>query len=1785
MSVLVLALPAAAAAQAPGQLLPVPDPGGHTSPITGLLFTPDGRELISFGRDKTVRVWDVATGRSRTVIRPPVGPGAVGMPYSAAVSPDSRLLAVGGLLVSPPGGGYPIYLIDLADGRLRRLLAGHPLAVDALAFSPDGKRLASGGAEGVVLVWDVASGQVHLTLRGHTGRIYGLAFSPDGRRLVSGGYGQGARIWGVASGRVEAVLGGPVRPDLIGTLVPPVGGLTVLPAGLPWPAVALYGQGGLGHRAEVQRVAWSPDGRTLATGSVDGSVRLWRPDGTFRKAFEGFGGASSLAFTPDGRALAVTTGSGALLFDLSTGRRTDEPADPEVKLMVGALAPGGALAAAARRDDDTIVLWDLKNKGASRRLAAEGRVVWSVGWSPDGQSLGWDSLFPLRGRGEPPSLKQSLHLGELRFGPAPDGTFQRARLKDGELSLEQWGNAVAVLRKGVKTAQLVLPDPNDQPLCYTLTGDDRAAVASWRGLYLFSVRTGQRLRDYQGWTERVRALAPSPDGRYLAAACEDRVVRIWHVGGPEWRRERNELVLSLFFAGKEWAAWTPEGYHRTSPGGRGLLRWYRDRGPLALLEPVEDRGGRRAIAALKGHDALAFRLGLLRGGRLTESAVLERIHEDLRGRGGRGRLTRYLLLTPLYNAELARHPAEVAEGLSRYRRALSKLLNSLSWKRQIKPPEPIDPLGTVLRLDLDDYGWDAAAWQRLVAEYPYGIKAPMPAARAARELTGCDVPYVRGDWFAFAASRPPLYHDLLGLPQTVAELERKLGVDAEANRAAGRVARAGFTNSDPSRSNRLLERHPLDRAKLGYEGAYWRSFDFKGGAGRRNLLAHPLGPGLAPDTFAHDGEEILFTLPNGLQAYLLADSRGRRLDSAPIEIVSNVERLRDPVVVNGASCIDCHSQGINALRMAKEDQVRGHVMRNRAGYGRREVEAILDLYPLEEDFRALLRRDAERFNAAVAETGAAIGGKEPWALANRYREAIDLTRAAAEVGLTPSVFRKQLEGSPTLRRILGFLLAPGGTVPRDVFAGSFALLVSEWGLGEVVRREVEAAAPAPGPAAAPAAPQPTALATSGWRWATTALALLAAAFVGLCLTWRSMRRHPVAAAALALLAAASVAASLWALGWLPLTTAADRQENPGAGPGSDGHVRPPAPAADAQAARQHYRRGKAEQARGDLELAIAAYTEALRRDPDYAEACRARGKASRAAGDLSGAVRDFTRLIRLRPGDAEAYRERGAAHAAGRAYRRAVRDLSEAIRLDPGSADAYAERAGVYLRGHLGAGDYARALADCDEAIRLDPQHFAAHYHRGRALLQAGLAEEALKDLNRALELNFEVPACYVALAAAHRQLGKEDAARSHLSDALEVSPRHPADHVTRAWAHYERGEFDRAVAACTEAIRQQRRYPEAYYCRALAYARKGAREAALASCEEMVRLNPDSLGCYADRAEVRAALGDVEGAVAGYGEVIRRAPEDLHGYLRRSPVHLQAKRPRAALADLAAAIELDPANAAAAYCARGLMRTELRDYGGAVLDLAAAVQLDPKNARLYRRPGFTVAYYEVASQYRQRQRYGEALAAYQRAAELSPRSSWPLSARAEVFTRLKRFTDAIREYTKAIDLNPEAPWERSPFGDLYYSRGLVYGMMGKMKPARDDFSRSIAFHKGRFAEAYCMRGLTWAEQNRWHEAIADFTRAIEVRPDHAQAHYYRGMVRRLKGRPREALPDLNKAIEIDPGKAKFYRERALVHEALGNAVLAAADWFQAQQMQRVPPRQAPRQDDGDATSPAPPPR
>lgn len=423
---------------------------------------------------------------------------------------------------------------------------------------------------------------------------------------------------------------------------------------------------------------------------------------------------------------------------------------------------------------------------------------------------------------------------------------------------------------------------------------------------------------------------------------------------------------------------------------------------------------------------------------VTEKETLQAIVRDLESADERQRpFLRYYSLANLHN-----NTADVDDSLlALYRTSLSKLVNHLSWNPEIVVPKALGPSNTVLRIDLRDYDWTPAIWQRIVAAYPYGLRSRSAAGSVdqIKALSGVEIPCLRADWFVAMASLPPLYHEILQLPETVAELERRLNVDSAANLAQEKCARAGLRVSGVSRSNRVVERH------RSAHGAYWKSYDFATNTGPKNIFLNPLN-------FREDGGEYIFNLPNGLQGYLIANSVGKRLDEAPISIVRDRTNGADnPVVRNGRSCIGCHTSGMNTFN----DEVRPNVeLQQKPDFDR---DHALALYVPQPELNRLFDQDRAKFSRAVSATGSPLPrnpSEEPVNLLGvRYEGDVTLAQAAADIGVEPKELQRLIGRSTELER-LGFGTLEAKNLPgikRDLWEANFGAVIEELRLGDCLK--------------------------------------------------------------------------------------------------------------------------------------------------------------------------------------------------------------------------------------------------------------------------------------------------------------------------------------------------------------------------------------------------------------------------------------------------------------------------------------------------------------------------------------------------------------------------------------------------------------------------------------------------------------------------------------------------------------------------------------------------------------
>ena len=437
---------------------------------------------------------------------------------------------------------------------------------------------------------------------------------------------------------------------------------------------------------------------------------------------------------------------------------------------------------------------------------------------------------------------------------------------------------------------------------------------------------------------------------------------------------------------------------------------------------------------------------------------------------------RYFTFTNLHNnsftGRVGRNNTNYAEKNIRLARAaFSKLLNSLSWQPDIFVPTPIDSNQLILRIDLRKLGWgEPQVWQRIQTAYPYGLDLTVSSNEDLRHvaadvygLVRSQLPIIRGDWFLDTMPRGELYYAILNLPQHVSELEKMLGVNTEHDFMENRLRRAGFSESGVSRSNRLVDRHAF-----GTDDYYWKSYDFGKSEDRGNLFKYPLGPRFVENqyheyAFEADGGEMIFSLPNGLQAYFLATAAGQRISEGPVEVVrDNKETSGTPAVVNAISCMACHQHGMVRLK----DTVRD----SRAvpfGDVRLKVES---LFPTVAEMDEIIDHDRSRYIAALdkacgiflkvgedADKTMLDFTEEPIGTSARYyQKDLEIEEVAVELGYeNPSALAALIRSNSRLREIGLGPLSDGAAIKRSTWASTreslFHSLAAELEIGIAFR--------------------------------------------------------------------------------------------------------------------------------------------------------------------------------------------------------------------------------------------------------------------------------------------------------------------------------------------------------------------------------------------------------------------------------------------------------------------------------------------------------------------------------------------------------------------------------------------------------------------------------------------------------------------------------------------------------------------------------------------------------------
>jgi mono/diheme cytochrome c family protein len=431
---------------------------------------------------------------------------------------------------------------------------------------------------------------------------------------------------------------------------------------------------------------------------------------------------------------------------------------------------------------------------------------------------------------------------------------------------------------------------------------------------------------------------------------------------------------------------------------------------------------------------------------------------------------RYLTLATIYNMG---DPLR----LKKAQWAVHKLLNSISFNPHLTKAAAVDGYGVIWRLDLRDYDLEAHDWDVVLLKlYPYAIDFFEDEEFDGYEVniqqkTRSPQAFLRGDWFVNTVSQPPIYERFLGLPGTLQELDALLRLDKFRDYYHQDLARAAIRHSGVAHYNRVVDRRDLRFWSQGQkiDSYYWITYDVADLADKlKNFFAFPFGPRelnhlyvgktdawyLENKLFKHDAGEVIFGLPNGLQAFYLANNKGVQQVEVPLTIAADRKNKAPQIgttpfaIVNGVSCMGCHSAGVNPYA----DQLRNHVL-NTAGFTKKQVDDLLYILPEQENLNRALNGYNDTFRLAMGkivddETALDPSHEPVFHTSKYYEDYLTIRQLGFEVGLPEKEIKACLFHSPDLSRILSLTDPEHDIVSRDVVEQHFHTILKECNVGK-----------------------------------------------------------------------------------------------------------------------------------------------------------------------------------------------------------------------------------------------------------------------------------------------------------------------------------------------------------------------------------------------------------------------------------------------------------------------------------------------------------------------------------------------------------------------------------------------------------------------------------------------------------------------------------------------------------------------------------------------------------------
>ncbi|MEG4107406.1 WD40 domain-containing protein [Microcoleus sp. S13_C5] len=516
--------------------------------------------------------------------------------YRVAFSPDGKTLA-------SASHDNTIKLWNLQTQKLIATLSGHSDWVRSVAFSPDGKTLASASADKSIKLWNLQTQKAIATLKGHSYSVRSVAFSPDGKTLASASHDKSIKLWNLQTQKLIATLSG--HSESLRSVAFSPDGKTLASAGDDntielWNPQTQKAIATLrGHSSSVYSVAFSPDGKTLASASDDNTIKLWNlQTQTAIATLTGHRNwVNSVAFSPDGKTLASASADKTIkLWDVQTQTAIATLTGHSNSVSSVAFSPDGKTLASASYDN-TIKLWNLQTRST---LTGHSKKVNSVAFSPDGKTLASASddktiqLWNLQTQTAITLLiGHSKKVNSVAF--SPDGKTLASASADGAIKLwdVQTQKLIATLTGHSNSVNSVAFSPDGKTL---------ASASADKSIKLWNLQTQKAIALLTGHSNSVYSVAFSPDGKSLASASADKSIKLWNL-------QTQKLIATLTGHSKDVnsVAFSPDGK---------ILASASDDNTIKLWNPPTQK----LIAILTGHSDWVYSVAFSPDGKSLASA-------------------------------------------------------------------------------------------------------------------------------------------------------------------------------------------------------------------------------------------------------------------------------------------------------------------------------------------------------------------------------------------------------------------------------------------------------------------------------------------------------------------------------------------------------------------------------------------------------------------------------------------------------------------------------------------------------------------------------------------------------------------------------------------------------------------------------------------------------------------------------------------------------------------------------------------------------------------------------------------------------------------------------------------------------------------------------------------------------------------------------------------------------------------------------------------------------------